>query len=97
MPLSSEDVEKIAGLAKLELADDEKESFREQLSSILEYVSNLSEVNIEDVEPMSHIVPVLNVLREDEVRACTKEVRDAVVGSFPESEEDMLKVKAVFT
>lgn len=97
MRLSSEEVKKIAGLARLELAGDEEESFRGQLSSILEYVSKLAEVDVEKVDPMSHIVAVLNVLREDKVVTCEKEVRDAAVGSFPESESDMLKVKAVFS
>lgn len=97
MPLTPEEVDKIAGLAKLNLTDDEKESFRGQISSVLEYVGKLSETDIEGVEPMSHIVPVLNVLRADEVEACDRETRDAAVGGFPESEGDMLKVKAVFS
>ncbi|MEA3249673.1 MAG: Asp-tRNA(Asn)/Glu-tRNA(Gln) amidotransferase subunit GatC [Patescibacteria group bacterium] len=97
MSLTSEEVEKIAGLARLELADDEKESFRENISSVLEYVGKLSKVDVEDTEPMSHSVPVLNVLREDEAVPCAKGVRDQVVDSFPESEDDMLKVKAVFS
>jgi len=97
MSLKPEEVEKIAELAKLELADDEKESFREQISSILDYIGKLAEADISGADPMSHSVPVLNVLREDAVAACSKETRDAAVGAFPESESDMLKVKAIFS
>lgn len=97
MSLTPEEVQKIADLAKLELADEEKESFRGQLSSILEYVGKLSEVDTGQAEPMSHIVPVLNVLREDEVSPCAAGSRDAAIGAFPEKEDDMLKVKAVFS
>jgi len=97
MSLKPEEVEKIAGLAKLELAEDEKESFREQISSILDYVGKLAKADIGGADPMSHSVPMLNVLREDTVAACGKETRDAVVDAFPESESDMLKVKAVFS
>jgi aspartyl-tRNA(Asn)/glutamyl-tRNA(Gln) amidotransferase subunit C len=97
MALTPEEVEKIAGLAKLSLPEDEKESFRDQLSSILEYVGKLSDADVGDAEPMSHAVPVLNVLRPDEVSKCDPETRDGVVNSFPQKEEEMLKVKAVFS
>ncbi len=97
MSLTREEVEKIADLAKLELSEGERESFRGQLSSILEYVGKMSEVDIKDADPMSHAIPLLNVLRPDEVGRCPEDVRDAVVASFPESEDEMLKVKAVFS
>jgi len=96
MSLTQEEVDKIAELARLELAEEERSSFREQLSSILEYVGKLSKVDTEGVEPMSHSVPVKNILREDEPVACDDDVRSGVIEAFPESEDDMLKVKAVF-
>jgi len=97
MPLLPAEVERIAELSRLELSDDELDSFRVQLSSILDYVGQLSEVDISEVEPMSHSVPLLNVLRDDVAVGCPEGVRQAVIDAFPERDEDLLKVKAVFS
>jgi len=96
MSLTQEEVDKIAELSRLELSDDERSTFREQISSILAYVGKLSEVKTDGVEPMSHSIPLVNVMRDDEVEACETGVRASVIEAFPESEDDMLKVKAVF-
>ncbi|HCC21771.1 hypothetical protein A2480_04500 [Candidatus Uhrbacteria bacterium RIFOXYC2_FULL_47_19] len=97
MSLSQAEVEKIAELSRLKLFDDECDSFRVQLSSILDYVSQLSEVDISEVEPMSHSVPLINVLRNDVAADCPDNVRQAMIDAFPESDENLLKVKAVFS
>ena len=54
MPITKTDVEKIAELARLELTQEETESFTEQLGSILSYIDKLNEIDTTDVEPMSH-------------------------------------------
>ena len=54
MPISKVDVEKIAELARLELTNEQTQSFTEQLSSILEHIDKLNELDTGDVEPMSH-------------------------------------------
>jgi aspartyl-tRNA(Asn)/glutamyl-tRNA(Gln) amidotransferase subunit C len=96
MSLNKEEVDKIAKLARLELSDEERQAFCQQLSSILNYVSKLSEVNIDGVEPMSHSIPVSNIMRADELLVCTKNIRAHLISAFPEREDDWLKVKAVF-
>lgn len=63
--LSIEQVEHIAKLSKLELTDPEKELYSEQLSDILGYVEQLSEVDTDDVEPTANITGLENVLRDD--------------------------------
>ncbi|MCK4262278.1 Asp-tRNA(Asn)/Glu-tRNA(Gln) amidotransferase subunit GatC [bacterium] len=68
MKISKKDVEHVAKLARLRLAEEEKEKFGKQLSEILEYVKKLNELDTEKVEPTSHVVPLKNVMREDEVR-----------------------------
>jgi len=65
MKLSSKEVEHIAMLARLKLTEEEKELFSEQLSKILEYIEKLNELDTEDVEPTSHVIPLRNVFRED--------------------------------
>ena len=67
-PLSREDVEKVALLARLKLSPAELELLTTQLGQILTYVDILNEVDTEDVEPMAHAVEMSNVFREDEQR-----------------------------
>jgi aspartyl-tRNA(Asn)/glutamyl-tRNA(Gln) amidotransferase subunit C len=54
MPITRVEVEKIAELARLELTEDETESFTQQLASILGHIEKLNELDTSDVEPMSH-------------------------------------------
>jgi aspartyl-tRNA(Asn)/glutamyl-tRNA(Gln) amidotransferase subunit C len=68
MAISIEDVEHVAKLARLRLSDEEKETFRRQLSDVLEHARVISEVDTEDIPPTSHTLPLVNVFREDEVR-----------------------------
>jgi aspartyl-tRNA(Asn)/glutamyl-tRNA(Gln) amidotransferase subunit C len=54
MPITKRDVEKIANLANLELTDEEKELFTNQLGAIVGYVEQLNELDTADVPPMAH-------------------------------------------
>ncbi len=68
MKITKKDVEHVAKLARLRLTEEEKEKFGKQLSEILEYVEKLNELDTEKVKPASHVVPLKNVMREDEVK-----------------------------
>jgi aspartyl-tRNA(Asn)/glutamyl-tRNA(Gln) amidotransferase subunit C len=68
MPLTQEEVLHVADLARLSLRPEEVEMFTRQLNDILGYVEQLQELDTAGVEPMSHVVPVHNVFREDEVQ-----------------------------
>ncbi|MEO6053666.1 MAG: Asp-tRNA(Asn)/Glu-tRNA(Gln) amidotransferase subunit GatC [Chthoniobacterales bacterium] len=61
------DVRYVAELARLALTDEEVTQFQPQLESILKYVEQLSEVNVDDVVATAHTTPVFNVFREDVV------------------------------
>lgn len=61
------EVEHIAQLARIYFSDAEKEKFSRQLDSILNYVAKLNELDTSKVEPMAHVLPLQNVLREDKV------------------------------
>ncbi|HEY3186513.1 MAG TPA: Asp-tRNA(Asn)/Glu-tRNA(Gln) amidotransferase subunit GatC [Solirubrobacteraceae bacterium] len=63
--LSREEVRHVARLARLHLTDDELERMREQLDAILAYVDKLRELDVEGVEPTSHAVPLVDVMRDD--------------------------------
>ena len=65
--ISREDVLHVARLARLELSEPELEKMREQLNSILTYIDRLKELDVAGVEPTSHAVPTVNVMRDDVV------------------------------
>ena len=60
-------IEYVGILAKLELSREEREAAKRDMSRMLDYVDKLNELDTEGVEPMSHLFPVHNVFREDEV------------------------------
>ena len=68
MKITIKEVEHVARLARLELTEEEKERMRAQLDSILSYIDKLNELDTSAVEPTSHVLPMTNVFREDEVR-----------------------------
>lgn len=96
MELERKDLEHIAKLAHIDLPQDETDTFRRQVSSILEYVGKLSEVDVRGTEPTAHITGVVNVMREDVVRPAEAAVREALLAAAPSREGDYVKVKAVF-
>jgi len=67
MAVSKEDVEKIAELAKLKFDETGKEKMQSELNKILEFIDELDELKLDDVEPMENINDTKNVFREDKV------------------------------
>ena len=82
--ISDETMEYVGILAKLELKDEEKESARQDMQKMLDYVDKLNE------EPMTHIFERGNVFREDEVT--NGDDRDAMLANAPEVKEGQYKV-----
>ncbi|MFC5530843.1 Asp-tRNA(Asn)/Glu-tRNA(Gln) amidotransferase subunit GatC [Cohnella yongneupensis] len=93
MSISIKDVEHVANLARLELSDADKEQFAGQLNAILKYAEKLNELNTDDIEPTSHVLPLANVMREDEVKPSLT-IEKAMLNA-PEEEDDQFKVPAV--
>jgi aspartyl-tRNA(Asn)/glutamyl-tRNA(Gln) amidotransferase subunit C len=62
------DIKYVANLARITLTPDEEAKLGAQLGDILGYIKQLEELDVTDVEPMAHAVPLANVLRADEVR-----------------------------
>jgi aspartyl-tRNA(Asn)/glutamyl-tRNA(Gln) amidotransferase subunit C len=63
--IEREQVLHVAKLSRLRLTDDEVGRLQDELSSILDHVDRLGEIDIDGVEPTSHVVPLENVLRDD--------------------------------
>ncbi|MCC6013253.1 MAG: Asp-tRNA(Asn)/Glu-tRNA(Gln) amidotransferase subunit GatC [Candidatus Verstraetearchaeota archaeon] len=66
--ISKERLEKLAQLVKIELEENEKEEFLNQLNKILEAFKVIDELPLENVEPTYHVIEMVNVFREDEVK-----------------------------
>lgn len=67
MKITMDVVDHVAELCRIQLTDQERNKFTEQLNQILAYMDKLNELNTENVEPTSHVVPLKNVLRKDEL------------------------------
>ncbi len=71
MKIEDKTIEYVAALAKLELSEEEgltRERARGDLERILAYIETMNELDTEGIEPMSHVFPLKNVMREDVVR-----------------------------
>ncbi len=67
MKITRGEVDHVGRLARLGLSEEEKERMRAELDSILTYVEKLNQLDTSQVEPTSHVIPMINVLREDGV------------------------------
>ncbi len=93
MTLSLQEVEYIAGLARLELSLEEKNLYREQLSSILDYVAHLQALDTSGILPTFSVLPSRSVLREDEPGPSLP--LEALLRNAPDIEKDQFRVPPV--
>jgi aspartyl-tRNA(Asn)/glutamyl-tRNA(Gln) amidotransferase subunit C len=93
MSISREDVVHVAHLARLEIPEDEIERVRGELGAILEAVGKVSELALEDVEPTSHPLDVVNVFGEDEPRASLS--REDALRNAPDPADGAFRVPPV--
>jgi aspartyl-tRNA(Asn)/glutamyl-tRNA(Gln) amidotransferase subunit C len=80
----------VARLARLELTEDELERMAEELSTILDHVERMNELDLDGVEPTSHVVALENVLRADESRPSWP--REQVLEPAPDPDEGAFRV-----
>jgi aspartyl-tRNA(Asn)/glutamyl-tRNA(Gln) amidotransferase subunit C len=80
----------VAKLARLRLTEDEVQTMVGELSGILEHVDRIGNLDLEGVEPTSHVVALENVLRPDEPRPSWP--RDVVLAQAPEPSEGAFRV-----
>jgi aspartyl-tRNA(Asn)/glutamyl-tRNA(Gln) amidotransferase subunit C len=93
MKITRKDVEQVALLSRLEIAEDAAEKFTGQLNAILEYVDVLDKADTDGVEPTAHVLPLKNVMRNDEVRPSL--ARDLALSNAPEQEDGYFKVPKI--
>ncbi len=93
MKLSKQEVKHIADLAHLELSELEQELYSGQLNSVLDYIDQLKKVNTLDVEPTAQVTGLENIMAEDEVEECDKQIQEKMIEQFPQRQGDYNRVK----
>lgn len=90
--LTRDDVLKLAQLARLELTDEEVEAFSRELSDILQYVEQLSSVDVKGLKPTNQVTGLTNVTREDEIRDYGYKVAE-LLKNVPDVQDNQIKAK----
>ena len=91
--ISSDEVKKVAQLARLELNENEINQHAEQLEKILEYIKQLEKINTEDVPCTTRAIEVVNVLRKDEKK--DYENSEEILDLAPSRENKFFKVPKI--
>ena len=87
------DIEYVARLARIELSAKEKKKLGKDLGSILSYIEKLKKLDVAGLEPMSHVLPLKNVFREDKVKPSLPV--DKVLGNAPSAKGDNFSVPRI--
>ena len=96
--LSSTGIKHIAKLARIELSEQEEEKYKNELSSILDFVNKLNEVDTEGVEPLYQTTGLIDSMRSDTSRGefnMTEDLRERLIGQAPHKENRFIKVRSV--
>ena len=91
-PLTRVDVAKLAQLARLQLTDEELDTYVAELQAILGYIDMLSDADTTGLEPTSQVTGLTNVMRPDTVNDAGPKP-DELRAGVPEREDDYIKVK----
>ena len=95
MPITRDEVAHLARLSRLALSDAELEHFAGQLDGIISAVARVQEVAADQIPPMTHAVPVVNVLRDDVVVPCLSP--EAALAQAPATEQGRFRVPRILT
>lgn len=93
MTLTLEEIDHIAGLARLRLTAEEKALYRQQLSSVLAYMAKLREIDTSHIDPTATVLPLQSVMRADEVQPSL--TPDELLANAPAAEGEMFHVPPV--
>ena len=93
MPVTLEDVARVADLAKLTFSEEEKRQLVKELNRILEYMERLNELDTTEVSPTSHVIPIKNVFREDQVAPSLS--REELLANAPSRDEAYFRIPKV--
>ena len=95
MTISTDDVMKVADLARLTIDDDLRDKLAVQIGSILSYVDTLEKADTTGVEPTTHALSLFNAFREDEVKARKGSGTEKAMENAPASEDGSFVVPKI--
>ena len=87
------DVGYVAKLACIDLTDEERSLFQGQLDQVLHYVEQLNKLNVDEVEPTAHAIPVYNVLRRDELGVSLP--HEDIIANAPSASDGQIRVPKI--
>jgi len=93
MALSDAEVRHVAMLARLALTDEQLETLRGELNSILGHIDTIQQLDLQGIEPMTHAIPLVNQTRPDVVRPCLS--RDDALLNAPDAEDGAFKIPRI--
>ena len=93
MNIDKNTVEKLAHLSRLEFSEEEKETMVQDMDKILAFVDKISELDLENVEPLVYLTEEENVMRKDEV--ITQVTKDEALKNAPDKDTDYFRVPKV--
>jgi aspartyl-tRNA(Asn)/glutamyl-tRNA(Gln) amidotransferase subunit C len=91
--ITLDQVKHVANLARLAVTEEEAEKFTKQLDDIITFAELLNELDTENVEPTSHVLPMKNVLREDEAKPGLPV--EEVLKNAPDSKDGQIRVPSI--
>ena len=94
MEINCEAIEHLADLSNFSVSKEETESLKKDLSEILEYISQLDEVDVKDVEPTYQVFEMENVWRDDEILE-QEALREDLLALTKEQKDNQIKVPKV--
>lgn len=92
--ITIEEVKKIAALAKIKLTTAEEDRHTKTISSVLDYMEMLNEVDTKNIEPTFEVNELRNIWREDKIKKC--DYTQELINQFPEKYAGMLVVPGIF-
>ena len=93
MKITRDEVRRVALLARLQFSPQEEEILTGQLDKILQYMEKLNQLDTTGVEPLAHVVDIVNAFRED--RVANQPSPDAMLANAPARERDFFKVPKI--
>ena len=93
MKITREQVEHVANLARLNLTEEEKEQMITDMGVIIEFANRINQIDIDNISPTAHVIPINNVFREDNVNPSYS--RDELLSNAPNKENGCYSVPRI--
>jgi aspartyl-tRNA(Asn)/glutamyl-tRNA(Gln) amidotransferase subunit C len=93
MKIKKDTIKNVAGLARMRLSPEEEALFSGQLNNILAYMDKINELDTKGIEPMSHVIAMGNVLREDTPKPCLS--NKEALNNAPDEKDGFFKVPRI--